>query len=82
MIIVDIYVPSVDKNYNFSLSEDVEVSTIISEITDMISQKEQSALIGNVDALNLYDLKEKKILGRDYTLFQCNIRTGSSLMLV
>ena len=45
MILTDVYVPSVDKIYDFQLNEKVPVSTVIEEITEMISQKEHSASI-------------------------------------
>lgn len=82
MILVDIYVPSVDQIYNFSLSEDIGISAIINEIIGMISQKEQTDLNGNQDDLNLYSMKDKRILPRGNTLSDCSIMTGSSLMLV
>lgn len=82
MILVDIYVPSVDQIYNFSLSEDIDISSIINEIIGMISQKEQTELNGSQNDLNLYSLKDKRILPRENTLLECSIMTGSSLMLV
>lgn len=82
MILVDIYVPSVDQIYNFSLSEDIGISAIINEIIGMISQKEQTELYGSQNDLNLYCIKDKRILPRENTLLECNVMTGSSLMLV
>lgn len=82
MILVDIYVPSVDQIYNFNLSEDIGIAAIVNEIIGMISQKEQTTLNGNQDDLNLYSVKDRRILPRDNTLSDCNIMTGSYLMLV
>ena len=53
MILVDVYVRSVDKEYNFSLNEGVPVSTIIAELTEMIAPKEQTQLRGEQKYLNL-----------------------------
>lgn len=39
MIMVDIQVPSVGRNYNFQLDEQVPVSSLIMEITEMVCQK-------------------------------------------
>lgn len=82
MVLVDIYVPSVDQIYNFNLSEDIGISAIINEIIGMISQKEQTSLDGDQDGLNLYSVRDKRILPRGNTLSDCNIKTGSYLMLV
>lgn len=82
MILVDIYVPAVDQIYNFNLCEDIVISAIINEIVGMISQKEQTALYGSQEDLNLYSIRDKRILPRDNTLSDCNIMTGGSLMLV
>lgn len=82
MVFVDIFVPAVDQTYNFSLSEDIGIQAIINEIVGMISQKEQTELSGEQDGLNLYCLKDKRVLSKENTLLDCNITTGSSLMLV
>ena len=82
MILVDIYVPAVDQIYNFNLCEDIVISAIINEIVGMIYQKEQTALYGSQEDLNLYSIRDKRILPRDNTLSDCNIMTGGSLMLV
>lgn len=82
MILVDIYVPSVDQIYNFNLSEEISISAIVNEIIGMISQKEQTALNGNQNDMNLYSVRDKRILPRDNTLLDCSIMTGSYLMLV
>ncbi|MBQ9438651.1 MAG: glutamyl-tRNA amidotransferase [Lachnospiraceae bacterium] len=82
MILVDIYVPAVDQNYNFSLNEDVPVRLIIDEITEMIAQKEQTHLSGERTRLNLFYKKNAKALPKENTLTDCGIATGASLMLV
>ena len=82
MILVDIFVPAVDKNYNFSLNEDVELEMIIAEITEMIGQKEQTHLYGSQDELNLFSLRDKRRLPRTNTLTDCLVKQGDALMMV
>ena len=53
MILVDIYVPSLDKTYDFQLNEHVVINTVIEEISDMIGQKEHSKVVGGVSNLML-----------------------------
>ena len=36
MILVDVYVPSMDRVYNFNLDEDSSIQVIIDEISDLI----------------------------------------------
>lgn len=82
MILVDVYVPSVDKEYDFSLNETVTVQTIIEEIAEMIGQKEQTFLVGDIREMNLCDKRSKAILPFENTLADCGIRTGASLILI
>lgn len=82
MILVDIYVPSVDTTYNFKLNETVDIQTIIEEITEMIEQKENTKLNGAVKDLCLYNRESGRLLPTANSLNACGIRTGSSLMLI
>lgn len=82
MILVDIFVPSVDKTYDFQLNETVTVKMLIEEISEMIGQKERCRIIGNVDDLQLCDKANKCMLSKEKTLNDCGIITGSSLILI
>ncbi|MBR0091358.1 MAG: glutamyl-tRNA amidotransferase [Lachnospiraceae bacterium] len=82
MILVDVYVPAVDKEYNFSLDEEVSVKTILDEIIEMIEQKEQTKLKGNQDDMLLCDKKNGKVLARTNSLKECGILNGDSMILV
>ena len=75
MTLVDVYVPSVDHEYDFGLDEKTKISGIIEEIASMVSQKEQCELL-------LCSMKDKTILPRDKTLEECGILNGSRLILV
>ena len=82
MILVDIYVPSVDREFDFGLDERAKISSIIEEVSSMISQKEQCELRGNVEELLLCNMEDSAILPRQKTLEQCNVCNGKRLMLV
>ncbi len=82
MILVDIYVPSVDKEYNFSLDENVPIQTILEEITEMVAQKEKTCLFGDFNNMVLCSKETERILPGNSTLLECNIVTGSLLLLV
>ncbi|MBR6770716.1 MAG: hypothetical protein IKM28_05690 [Lachnospiraceae bacterium] len=82
MIMVNIYVPTVDREYDFSLDQNVKIETIITEIGEMISRKEQSKIVGKIEELILCDKDSRKILRREDTLAACGICTGSKLILI
>ncbi len=82
MILVDIYVPAVDKTYDFELNENVRIDTVIEELSEMVGQKERSALKGRVDELVLCDKNSERILNRDDSLSSAGITNGGSLILV
>ena len=82
MILVDIFVPSVDRKYNFSLNEGIDVSSIIKEVVEMIAQKEQTRLSGDLDKMLLYNMGDETPLNSHATLVDCGITTGNTLMLV
>ena len=81
MIIIDIFVPAVDRTYNFSLNESVNIGSILSEVTEMIEQKERVHITGNKAELQLYNKEKKCPLPEDNTLNECLIKTGDSLIL-
>lgn len=82
MILVDVYIPSVDDNFDFMLDEDTEIRKIIMEINEMISKKMKSHRIENVNDFLLYSMEQEQMLDKEQTLFESGIRDGSRLMLV
>lgn len=82
MIMVDVYVPALDREYDFTLDQNVRVSMIIEEISEMIAQKEHSEIVGSMEELMLCDRQAGKRLSGDKTLADSGIRTGNKLILV
>jgi hypothetical protein len=82
MILVDIFVPALDKTYNFTLNENVKISAVITEITDMIEQKEKVCFIGNQSKLRLYTKENGRKLPVDNSLAECYIKSGKYLVLI
>ena len=82
MVLVDIYVPAVDKRYDFQLDEKVPIHVIIEEITEMIGQKERMTVAGDIGGMILSDQVRGIILPKDRTLHGCGIGNGSRLLLV
>ena len=82
MVLVDLYVPALDKDYNFSLNENIKIGSLIAEITEMIEQKERSPFVGRKDSLSLYDREKQMKLPGDNTLKECFEKNGSKLILI
>ena len=82
MILVDIYIPSLDKNYDFQVDEKVSIKSLILEITDMIENETKSEKNREPEKFMLCSMDQKKILEKYYTLKDCGMKNGSRLMLV
>lgn len=82
MILVDVFVPSVDNVYDFQLDEDVKIGMLVEEIGEMVCQKEHCRLEGNIEKLLLCSLDNREILAKNTTLAECGIKTGAKLMLL
>lgn len=82
MILVDIYVPVIDKRYDFQLDENIPVELVIKEIAEMICRKEQCLLLGEPSELMLWGIRKKSKLNWWDTLYEGNIQSGECLMLV
>lgn len=82
MILVDIYVPGVNRTYDFNLDEYAEIELLIEEISGLICQKEQCALKGNVKELLLVSRRLKTVLSPQLSLSYYEIAQGDRLLLV
>lgn len=82
MILVDIFVPSVNNVYDFQLDECTPIGTIVEEIGELIEQKERCKMVGDISELMLCLQKDRRILPKNKTLKECNVQTGNSMILV
>ncbi len=82
MILVDVFVPSLNNNYEFQLDEHVNVGGVIEEIAEMICQKEQCNIVGARDKLILCKCRGEKIMDNATTLEQNKVIDGDRLILV
>lgn len=82
MVLVDVFVPALDKAYNFSLNEEVPVSMLIEEITEVVERKEKNAFAGEREKLHLYCSGTRQQLPNSNTLLECAVGTGNLLILI
>lgn len=81
MIHVDIYVPVLDRTYDFCLDDRIPVSAVIEEAAGMICQRERWPAPGQTEALTLSSPRLGRALGGGETLRQAGVSTGSRLIL-
>ena len=82
MIIVEISVPSIDRTYDFKLTEDVVLSIVIEEITSVICQREKCSITGEKNDFLLLRAESNSILSKSLSLYENDVKTGDKLILV
>lgn len=82
MILVDVYVPSMDRVYNFNLDEDSSIQVIIDEISDLICKKEHSTLEGEQERFVMGSIDQCINFLPTCSLREYQIHNGDRLILV
>lgn len=82
MVMVEVMVPALDKEYDFQLDENASIDILIEEITEMVCHREQIQLVGEEKKMMLCHLDGQRVLPRDQNLCDLGIKTGNRLMLV
>lgn len=82
MILVEVFVPSVDKTYDFQLNENVPAGMVIQEISEMVGQQEKTKIVGEVSKICLCSQEQERVMRRGRTLAEQGIVTGNRLILV
>lgn len=82
MILVDIYIPSLDKTYDFQVDEEVSIENLTLEISEMIANETKSGNGTGGAEFMLCTMENEKILKKSFTLKECGIKNGSRLLLV
>lgn len=82
MVLVDVYIPSVDETYDFMLDETMETEKMILEIYEMVAKKMNSSTEEGSGGFLLYNMTDGKLMEKGRTLEESGIRDGFRLMLV
>lgn len=82
MILVEIHVSAMNRAYDFQLDENADIGSVIDELAELIARKEQCRLESVGERFSLCSREAERVLPEDRTLWACNIRTGSRLILV
>ncbi|MGN0290475.1 MAG: EsaB/YukD family protein [Lachnospiraceae bacterium] len=81
MILVDVYIPAIDENYDFMLDENAAIEQVTAEISGMIAKKMGETGTEN-QGFTLCSLDDKKRLKGNKTLHTSGITDGSRLLLL
>ena len=82
MILVDVYVPSLERSFDFQLDEKSKVSNLIEEMVEMLSGEFHQSEHSDAGSFLLCSMEDRSILSKNATLNYLGIRNGSRLMLV
>lgn len=82
MILVDVYVPSLDDTFDFMLDENTEIDKVILEISEMINKKVNSKSKIIASEFMLCWLDNKCVLDSKRTLQSSGVIDGCKLMLI
>lgn len=79
MITVNVNVIMFDTEYEFRLDQDALIGDLAEEIGEMICQREQCRVNGNVEHFVLFSRDKQSILGSNATLRDYGIKSGDTL---
>ena len=82
MILVDVFVPMLDHNYDFKLDENTPVGTLADEMLAILCQWEGYPTENGVKRALLCDLEKKRIMSPITSLKDNGIESGDRLLLV
>lgn len=82
MVLLDIFVPALDRRYDMSVDETAKVSMIIEEMANVICQKEQCTLEGPLEEMCLADCDKRIFFMPDRCLDVYGVKNGDKLILV
>ena len=82
MVLVEIYVPALNRQYDFKLEETVYIADILEELGGMLIPAKDQKYQEKVEDLLLCSYKNARILPLDATLKQEGITNGARLVLL
>lgn len=81
MIIINVTVPMMGREYDFQVDENVSVSEICREIVEMICRNEQCSMAGDADGVLMWEKRTMRMLRQDQTAGENGLMTGSRVLL-
>lgn len=82
MILVEVFVPMLNRGFDFQLDENGTVEDVTEEIAETVCQSQQCVLKGRYEDLILCKASRHRILSAKMTLTDAGVRTGDRLTLL
>ncbi|MBP5280937.1 MAG: hypothetical protein J6Z22_00375 [Lachnospiraceae bacterium] len=83
MLLVDVQAPALNQNFDFKIDEDAFVADAIEEIGGILmAMSGNGNLKDGAQDMLLCDMERGQILPLNRTFRQCNVTSGSRLMVV
>ncbi len=82
MILVDIYIPSLDETFDFRVDETAKVINLVQEISEMMCKKYKTELNQKSENFFLCSAEQGIVLNGESTLEENGIINGSQLYMV
>ncbi len=82
MILIDIFVPLMEKVFDFSVDETAQIGLLVEELSEMICQIERWPRLEDASQMLLCDPEGQRILPKDATLAGMGIGSGRRLILL
>lgn len=82
MIIIEIEVPMMGKQYDFQIDENIPLYNVKEEIMEIICQQEQCKNTGNKQRLLMWNLQNGSPLKQENSARENGLMTGSRILLV
>lgn len=81
MILVDVYVPYMNRSFDFSLDDTATILSVIEEVVTMICSKEHWTATAPADEFRFFSSSQCRILEGSNSLRDEMIQTGHKLIL-
>lgn len=82
MILIDLYIPSLDKTYDFQMDEKETVGNLIAEIAEMIGSETKSGKGIAAEEFLLCSTEQEQIFQKSRSLQEYGVKNGARLILV
>ncbi|MDE5778013.1 MAG: hypothetical protein K2I10_05835 [Lachnospiraceae bacterium] len=82
MILVEIYIPSIDETLDFSVDETAKITNVVQEISEMMCKKYKTELNAASENFFLCSAEQGAVLDGGSTLCENGIMNGSRLYMV
>lgn len=82
MILVDVYIPSLDETFDFRIDETAKVVNVVQEISEMMCKKYKTELNQDAQEFFLCSAEQGTIMNGNSTLQDNGITNGCRLFMV